>query len=348
MNSADSASPSSGTTKLLSTLWDVVDRYLLAVMLAVSVASFGLQTTQDRLICIPAVNCSAVAGSSDVFKVCKNFSQQLASIVLTVMSDRRQYDYVDSECYSNMNCFPKFYSLIFLAETVILLAISNFWQKYPNTRSAVALCEHLLSEFNKGNFVSSGATANLAYKLEEIFKQRYGRSRSRKSSLNYPCNPSSYLCEHFSSVTCQYRARGVLGLILTACFLGLNVCAYVCSGVNASWTSCRLESVTFVKDHSYFQCSRSMGGFYRIVTISFSVFLALHMLFVFVSTIWARLCVGGRRPSFKKSNWIVNPANGIAFELDGDAAFLFHIMNASNKTLLDTVIAQKLIKETQV
>ena len=312
------------------------------------------------MICIRAVNCSAVAennsafgngkGSSDVFKVCKNLSLQLASIVLTViMSNRRQYDNVDNECYSNMNCFAKFYSLIFLAETMILLTISNFWQKYPNTRSAVlvALCEHLLSEFNKGKFVSSGATANLAYKLEEIFKQRYGRSRSSKSSLNYPCNPSSYLCKHFSSVTWQYRVRGVLGLFFTAGFLILNVCAYVRSGVSASWTSCRLESVTFVKEHSYFQCSRSIGAFYRIVTISFSVFLALHMFFVVLSTIWARCCVGGRRPSFKKSNWIVNPANGIAFELDGDAAFLFHIMNASNKTLLDTVIAQK-SEESQV
>ena len=44
MDSADSALPSSGTTKLLSTLWGVVDHYLLAAMLAVSVASFGLQT----------------------------------------------------------------------------------------------------------------------------------------------------------------------------------------------------------------------------------------------------------------------------------------------------------------
>ncbi|XP_068719291.1 volume-regulated anion channel subunit LRRC8A-like [Montipora capricornis] len=168
----NSVLPSSGTTNLLSTSWDVVDHYLLAAMLAVSVASFGLQTTKDHLICIPAVKCSSVAennsnfgngnGSSDVLKVCKKLSLQSTSqtVVLTTMSDRRQYDYVDNECYFKMHCFARNYSLLFLAETVILLAISNFWKKYPNTRCALAHCEHLLSEFNKGQFEPSSSLPN--------------------------------------------------------------------------------------------------------------------------------------------------------------------------------------------
>ena len=59
----DSPLPSSGTTKPLSIWLDVFDHYVLAAMLAVSVGSFGLQTTQYQyqLICISSVKCSNVA-----------------------------------------------------------------------------------------------------------------------------------------------------------------------------------------------------------------------------------------------------------------------------------------------
>ena len=36
-----------------------------------------------------------------------------------------------------------------------MLAISNFWRKYPNSASALAHCEHLLSDFTKGDFLLS-------------------------------------------------------------------------------------------------------------------------------------------------------------------------------------------------
>ena len=52
-----------------------------------------------------------------------------------------------------MHWFSAYYSLIFLIETVILLAISNFWQKYPNSASPLARCEYLVWEYNKGDFL---------------------------------------------------------------------------------------------------------------------------------------------------------------------------------------------------
>ena len=114
--------------------------------------------TQDRLICIPGVSCSDLARNdsvvrnrnelSDVLDICNRSPP--CFVVLTKMSDRRQYDYPDNECYKKMDDFSAYYSLIFLAEAAILLAISNFWQKYPNSASALAHCEHLLSQFTKG------------------------------------------------------------------------------------------------------------------------------------------------------------------------------------------------------
>ncbi|XP_015749464.1 PREDICTED: volume-regulated anion channel subunit LRRC8A-like, partial [Acropora digitifera] len=158
----DSEKPNFHTTKLLTTWWDLVDHYVLAVMLAVSVASVGLQTTQDRLICIPAVRCSDFEGNDSVVRRWKEYrdvldtcDQSSSSVVLTKMSDRRQYDYIDNECFKKLHWFSAYYSLIFLAETVILLAISNFWQKYSNSASALAHCENLLSEFIKGDILVS-------------------------------------------------------------------------------------------------------------------------------------------------------------------------------------------------
>ena len=119
----DSEKPNFHTTKLLTTWWDLVDHYVLAVMFAVSVASVGFQTTQDRLICIPAVKCSDFTRNDSVVRRWSEFSdvsdicnQSPSLVVLTKMSDRRQYDYIENECYGKMHLFSAYYSLFFLAE----------------------------------------------------------------------------------------------------------------------------------------------------------------------------------------------------------------------------------------
>ena len=128
-------------------------------MFAVSVASVGLQATQDRLICILAVNCSDLARNDSVVprwsersRMSDICNRSPSFVFLMTMSDRRQYDYVNNECYEKIDGFSARYSLIFLAETVILLAISNFWQKCPDCVNALAHCEHLLRNSSRGNF----------------------------------------------------------------------------------------------------------------------------------------------------------------------------------------------------
>ena len=101
-------------SKFIMTSWDLVDHYLLATMLAITVASYALQTAQDRLICIPAIDCPR-NGSA----LCNRSSLPVVS--LFKMPDRRHYDYIDNECYKDMHWFSAYYSLIFLIETVILL-----------------------------------------------------------------------------------------------------------------------------------------------------------------------------------------------------------------------------------
>ncbi|XP_015776480.1 PREDICTED: uncharacterized protein LOC107354511 [Acropora digitifera] len=302
-----------GIKKMVTTSWDLVDYYLLAVMFAVSVASVGLQVTQDRLICIPAVNCSDLARDDSLVRqwsklsnlsyIC-NRSQSFA--VFTTMPDRRQYDYVDNECYRKMHLFSAYYSLIFLAEAVILLAISNFWQKFPYSANALALCEHLLSELMMTGFSDEDADpakslnkSRLGNRLT-LFTRKYSHEISKSNPI---------------SVTGQYRLRGVVGLIVTIAFLAFDVGCY---SLSTDWTLCHLDGhVAFFTGHIFFQCTRSMGTYFRVGSILVIVLLCLHLILVFASFFWS---VTGerRRPECK----IYMPKFGRR-EYLGDAAFVF-------------------------
>ncbi|XP_067024346.1 volume-regulated anion channel subunit LRRC8A-like [Acropora muricata] len=369
----DSEKPNFHTKKLLTTWWDLVDHYVLAVVFAVSVASVGLQTTQDRLICIPAVRCSDFARNDSVVRRWKEYrdvldtcDQSSSSVVLTKMSDRRQYDYIDNECFKKLHWFSAYYSLIFLAETVILLAISNLWQKYSNSASALAHCENLLSEFIKGDILGEETqqqTPNQEERQQQQQKEQKLLNRLRTGEeiqrpQQQPQNQQQeqqeqqqqeqqqekeqnllkrlkvfkkcYGDENTSSVTLQYRLRGVGGLIFTIAFLGINIGIYSSS----AWsTQCQLDGhLTFATQHRFFQCTRSMETYFDIVSILLFVLLFFHLFFVSVSFRWS--FTGQRRePKFK-----ITVESRPIFECKGDAAFLFHFINEANYSFVKTVI----------
>ncbi|XP_074609817.1 uncharacterized protein LOC141863992 [Acropora palmata] len=333
----DSEKPNFHTTKLLTTWWDLVDHYVLAVMLAVSVASVGLQATQDRLICIPAVNCSDFARNDSVVRRWKEYrdvldtcNQSASSIVLAKMSDRRQYDYIDNECFKKLHRFSAYYSLIFLAETVILLAISNFWQKHSNSASALAHCKNLLSEFIKGDIlVSAGEETQQPSQQPQNQQQQQQKEQNLLKRLKV--FKKCYSDENTSSVTCQYRLRGVVGFISTIAFLGINIGIYSSS----AWsTQCQLDGhATFATQHRFFQCTRSMETYFDIVSILLFVLLFLHLFSVSVSVRWS--FTGQRRgPEYK-----ITYRSQTLLEYQRDAAFLFHFIHQSNYSFVITVIS---------
>ncbi|KAK2555681.1 Volume-regulated anion channel subunit LRRC8A [Acropora cervicornis] len=199
------------TKKYLITWWDLVDYYLLAAMLVVSLGSFGLQSTQDRLICIPAVNRSPITDGND--SALRNRSSS-SVVSLFKMPDRRHYDYVDNECYAKMDGFSAYYSLIFFAETVILVVISNYWQKYPKSANAVARCEHLVSEYNKGEFLIKGSAEELVKRLEVLLDCSNQQTKDKSVQQGKCIKDFSKTCSKFiigemrwSFVTVQYRLR---------------------------------------------------------------------------------------------------------------------------------------------
>ena len=384
----DSEKPNFHTTKLLTTWWDLVDHYVLVVMFSVSVASVGFQTTQDRLICIPAVKCSDFARNDSVVRRWSDYSdvsdscnQNSSLVVLTKMSDRRQYDYIDNECYGKMHLFSAYYSLFFLAEAVLLLAISNFWQKYPNSASALAHCEHLLSEFTKGDILVSkdekkptttataaattaAATTAAATTTATTQQQKQEEQKLLKRlEVFKKCFSQKVTKFNRSSVTGQYRLRGLVGIIVTMSALVGNA---ICYPLSTGFTQCHLEGhVAFSTKHRSFQCTRSMGSYFKVGSILLFILLGLHLIFVFYSFVWS---LKGERwgpvyeitsekkasPSEVENNAIEltsltrdedAPEEGTLLKYNGDAAFLFHFIHKSNYSFLITVIKHLLEEE---
>uniref|UniRef100_A0A1A8JW56 Leucine rich repeat containing 8 family, member A n=1 Tax=Nothobranchius kuhntae TaxID=321403 RepID=A0A1A8JW56_NOTKU len=128
--------------RILKPWWDVFTDYISIVMLMISVFGGTLQITQDKMICLPCkwvINetCQKIFGSNpstSLFLEPKGIQYDL---------DRHQYNYVDAVCYENrLHWFAKYFPYLVLLHTLIFLACSNFWFKFPRTSSKL---EHFVS-----------------------------------------------------------------------------------------------------------------------------------------------------------------------------------------------------------
>ncbi|XP_044166389.1 volume-regulated anion channel subunit LRRC8C-like [Acropora millepora] len=320
--------------KYLITWWDLVDHYLLAAMLVVSLGSFGLQSTQDRLICLPAVNRSPITAGND--SALRNRSS-LSAVSLFKLPDRRHYDYVDNECYAKMDGFSAYYSLIFFAETVILVVISNYWQKYPKSANAIARCEHLVSEYNKGGLSKWDSAKDLAKSLERLIDWSNQETKDRSVQRDNCIKDFSKACSKFiigemswSCVTVQYRLRGFGGSLFASSFLLINIFCYI---NRREWTRCDLDEVDYATKlkSSFFQCSRTTGSYFHIATILFFVFVIFHLLFTVRSLYWAlsRQNLLDRKPRFVETKWGTKGKKEKLVHCSKDTAFLLYLLEAS-------------------
>ncbi|XP_055035605.1 leucine rich repeat containing 8 VRAC subunit Aa [Misgurnus anguillicaudatus] len=125
--------------RILKPWWDVFTDYISIVMLMIAVFGGTLQVTQDKMICLP---CKWV-----INQTCKqpNTSMTLDTVPKGIQYDldRHQYNYVDAVCYENrLHWFAKYFPYLVLLHTLIFLACSNFWFKFPRTSSKL---EHFVS-----------------------------------------------------------------------------------------------------------------------------------------------------------------------------------------------------------
>uniref|UniRef100_A0A8C7MJN9 Leucine rich repeat containing 8 VRAC subunit A n=1 Tax=Oncorhynchus kisutch TaxID=8019 RepID=A0A8C7MJN9_ONCKI len=128
--------------RILKPWWDVFTDYISIVMLMIAVFGGTLQVTQDKMICLP---CKWV-----VNQTCRRYFNATLSAPLMLEPkgiqynlDRHQYNYVDAVCYENrLHWFAKYFPYLVLLHTLIFLACSNFWFKFPRTSSKL---EHFVS-----------------------------------------------------------------------------------------------------------------------------------------------------------------------------------------------------------
>ena len=327
----DLEKPKFYTSKLLTTWWDRSDHFTLVLMFTFSVASVGLQTTQDRLICIPAVDCSDLARNNpvvrkwseanDVLDICNRSSSY---VVLTTMPDQRQYDYVDSECYKNMHWFAAYYSFIFLYMAAALVFVFFFWQTRTKSASVVAHCEYLLSEIIKGDvLISTGEEGELKRQKKEFLK----RLEIFKECYSHKLPEMSLDSE---SLTWQYRQRGLMGSVASACFA---IFCIVCNNLSTGWTPCDLGGhVVFSTEHKRFQCNRSMETFFEVGLPVFIYLLLHHGLVSFYAFVWSY--TGERR----RPKYTIRYESGEDVEYKGDAAFVLHLISQSKGSFFYTVL----------
>ncbi|XP_041914349.1 volume-regulated anion channel subunit LRRC8A-like [Alosa alosa] len=129
--------------RILKPWWDVFTDYISIVMLMIAVFGGTLQVTQDKMICLPCkwvvnLTCGHQNVSADPSMVGPPEPKGIQYDL-----DRHQYNYVDAVCYENkLHWFAKYFPYLVLLHTLIFLACSNFWFKFPRTSSKL---EHFVS-----------------------------------------------------------------------------------------------------------------------------------------------------------------------------------------------------------
>ncbi|NWR79250.1 LRC8A protein, partial [Centropus unirufus] len=141
--------------RILKPWWDVFTDYISIVMLMIAVFGGTLQVTQDKMICLPCKwvtkdSCNdSVKGWTATPPERTYYNSSLLPSTDTGPTgirydlDRHQYNYVDAVCYENrLHWFAKYFPYLVLLHTLIFLACSNFWFKFPRTSSKL---EHFVS-----------------------------------------------------------------------------------------------------------------------------------------------------------------------------------------------------------
>lgn len=326
-------------SKLLTPWWDVCIYYTTAAMMVLSLTAIGLQTTKDHLVCLPTVDCTVYERSqsvgnentsNDAPKVCSKLKvprkeRPSGTVVLTTMDDRRQYDYVDNNCYAQMSTFPAFFSLFFFGETLLLLITFNFWLKYTKTSCALSHFEDLLSEFNNfeiqvyEDLVDDARCNDYRCDMGELKIKVHTFSRKLLYfKKQYESEDYSHLSKN--SVTLHYRFRCAFGTLLVLIFMIVNISLFYSS---QNLSECRLEKALFSTGNEYFECTRSIASFYAVIVWSFTILLALNLGFLGVACLWA----------FREIEWEPSctiEGNQWPVTLSRDFAFLIKLLEKSS------------------
>ncbi|XP_053144529.1 volume-regulated anion channel subunit LRRC8D-like [Hemicordylus capensis] len=131
--------------------WDVLMDYLVLLMLMVSLLSGTLLISVDHVICLPLNDKfnETTAGMSNSRAKGHAISDEFlaAKSDHSFSLDHQQYLYISHVCYQKaLPWLSKYFPYLALVNSLLLMASSNFWFRYPKTSSKI---EHFLSILRK-------------------------------------------------------------------------------------------------------------------------------------------------------------------------------------------------------
>ncbi|XP_062243100.1 volume-regulated anion channel subunit LRRC8C-like [Platichthys flesus] len=140
--------------RVLKPWWDVFSEYLCIAMLMIGVFGCTLQLTQDKIACLPshftsptpeAIDCSHISTYAEN-KTRQHTLVKPASPIMVEVTGRKnnldihQYLFVNHYCYERfVHWYAKYFPYLVVIHTVIFMAASSFWFKFPGTSSKIDL-----------------------------------------------------------------------------------------------------------------------------------------------------------------------------------------------------------------
>lgn len=131
--------------------WDVLMDFFILLMLMVSLLSGTLLISVDQMTCLPLNNKlnETIAALTTPGTTDHALSDECSAVNSgrSTYLDYQQYLYVSHICYQKaLPWFAKYFPYLALVNSLLLMASSNFWFRYPKTSSKI---EHFLSILKK-------------------------------------------------------------------------------------------------------------------------------------------------------------------------------------------------------
>ncbi|XP_075711508.1 volume-regulated anion channel subunit LRRC8C-like [Rhinoderma darwinii] len=123
--------------RILKPWWDVISDYFNLAMLVVSVFSSTLQASSEKMLCVPTppsplaetvINLTSIHGVQSYFFTSGHKTKL----------DLQYYFMINQWCYRHVvPDYSRFFPYLILVNSIFFLITSNFWFKFPGTRSKI-------------------------------------------------------------------------------------------------------------------------------------------------------------------------------------------------------------------
>ena len=308
------------TTKILKPLLNVLNDYLVILLLTVPIFVGGMELASGRYVCLPVVHCSTSNNASTLLSkikyhnVCRVFYSSQKSTdtkgkgitVATKLKYTRDYDYVNFEC--KKTTFPwyhSYFSLLLFCQAFILLLVNNLWLKYPRTASTVNSFYALAHEcYNLPHFASLAlekdqeSEPNSSTEQTELIP-KIATSDSQQNNECVRCDLATAIAaktlyekirrfNDYAGTTKQiqylYLLQTVLQILLTVIFFTFNLGFKDIKGT----AKCSVDE-HFSVIYDYFTCSHNLSTLLEIALVLFLIILAVLFFVCMTMLLWTNV-----------------------------------------------------------